>query len=192
MKNGLILVGGGGHCKACIDVIEQDGTYGIAGIIDVPEKLGTEVLGYEVVGTDNDLPRLVKEYDMLITIGQIRNPKNRIRLFENIKGLGGRLPVIVSPLAHVSKHARVGQGTIVMHKAMINAGAAIGDNCIINTMSLIEHDAIVGDHCHVASGALINGNCCLGNEVFVGSNAVLKNGISVPSETIISAGKFVR
>ncbi len=39
-KPNIILIGGGGHCKACIDVIEQENKYTIAGIIDVPEKVG--------------------------------------------------------------------------------------------------------------------------------------------------------
>ncbi len=30
----IILVGGGGHCKSVIDVIEQEAKYKIAGIID--------------------------------------------------------------------------------------------------------------------------------------------------------------
>jgi len=35
MKKELILIGGGGHCTACIDVIEQEGRFAIAGIVDV-------------------------------------------------------------------------------------------------------------------------------------------------------------
>ena len=38
MKEKIILIGGGGHCRACIDVIEQEGRFTIAGIVDVPEK----------------------------------------------------------------------------------------------------------------------------------------------------------
>ena len=39
MKEKIILIGGGGHCRGlCIDVIEQDGRFDIAGIVDVPEK----------------------------------------------------------------------------------------------------------------------------------------------------------
>ena len=40
----IILIGGGGHCKSCIDVIEQAGTFQIAGIVDVPEKLHQKAL----------------------------------------------------------------------------------------------------------------------------------------------------
>ena len=47
MSKQIILVGGGGHCKACIDVIEYEGNYKIAGIVDIPEKLHQKILGYE-------------------------------------------------------------------------------------------------------------------------------------------------
>ena len=59
MKQKIILVGGGGHCKSCIDVIEQDGTFQIAGIVDVPEKLHQKIFNYEIIATDDDLPQLV-------------------------------------------------------------------------------------------------------------------------------------
>ena len=34
----IILVGGGGHCKSCIDVIENENKYKIIGIIDKKKK----------------------------------------------------------------------------------------------------------------------------------------------------------
>ena len=51
-KPEIILIGGNGHCKACINVVEQENKYQIAGIIDVPEKLGQKILGYKVIGND--------------------------------------------------------------------------------------------------------------------------------------------
>ena len=53
--NKIILIGGGGHCKSCIEVIESKGDFVIAGIIDVKEKIGTSLLGYPVIGCDDDL-----------------------------------------------------------------------------------------------------------------------------------------
>ena len=43
--NNIILIGGGGHCRSAIDVIEQDSQFRIVGIIDKPEKLDTAILG---------------------------------------------------------------------------------------------------------------------------------------------------
>ena len=48
------------------------------------------------------------------------------------------LPFIISPTGYVSKHAKIGEGTIVMHNTIVNANARIGKNCIINNKSLIK------------------------------------------------------
>ena len=40
--NNIVLIGGGGHCKSVIDVIEQDGQFNIEGILDrikIPKSL---------------------------------------------------------------------------------------------------------------------------------------------------------
>jgi len=124
MKETIILVGGGGHCKACIDVIEQAGKFQIAGIIDLPEKLHQLVLGHPVIGCDEDLPDLLKTCpNVLITLGQIKSPVQRVALFNSLLQMGAQFPVICSPLGYISPHAQVADGTIVMHHALINAGA---------------------------------------------------------------------
>ena len=87
----IILVGGGGHCKACIDVIELKGIHRIAGIVDVTEKLNRKILGYRVIATDDDIPRLAKEYRyFLVTVGQIKSPERRIRIFKKLKSSSKR------------------------------------------------------------------------------------------------------
>ena len=71
-------------------------------------------------------------------------------------------PCSSRPHAHVSRHATLGAGTIVMHGAVVNAGAVVGRNCIINSQSLVEHDAVIGDHCHIATAAAINSGVRIG------------------------------
>jgi len=189
MKEKIILIGGGGHCKSCIDVIEHEGRFTIAGIVDIPEKMHDRILGCEVIATDNDLPKLSNEYkNFLITVGQIRSPEKRIHLFKTIKELGAKLPVIVSPLAYVSRHAAIAEGTIVMHHALINAGANVGKNCIINTKALIEHDVVIEDHCHIATGAVVNGGVKIGTGTFFGSNAMSREYIEIGENCIIGGG----
>ena len=69
----LYLIGGGGHCKSCIDVIEQTQEYKIEGIFDVKERVGEKVLGYEIIGDDNDIEKYQEDQNyFLITIGQIK------------------------------------------------------------------------------------------------------------------------
>ena len=149
-------------------------------------------MGYPVIGTDDDLPELIKEYkNVLITVGQIQHPDIRIKLYNLIKGIGGKFPVIVSPNAYVSRSALIGEGTIVMHHSVVNAEAVIGANCILNTGALVEHEATVGDHCHISTYAILNGQCKVGSRTFVGSRTVLSNNTDIADDTLISAGSVV-
>jgi sugar O-acyltransferase (sialic acid O-acetyltransferase NeuD family) len=188
----ILLVGAGGHCKACIDVIEQIGEWQIAGIVDRKDSGVAEVLGYPVIGSDDEVPELRKTYDFaFVTVGQLASPVLKIKLFTMLTKLDFKLPGLVSPLAYVSKHASIGEGTIVMHHAIVNVAAKIGDNCIINTKSLIEHDAVIGDHCHISTSAVINGGVTVGDQTFMGSNATTKQYVSISAKSFIKAGVFV-
>lgn len=189
MKEKIILISRGGHCRACIDVIEQEGRFTIAGIVDMPEKKQHNVLGYSVIGSDADLAELIKTFpNVLITLGQIKSPTRRVELFSDLMQMGARFPVIQSPLAYVSPHAHVAEGTIVMHHALINAGARIGRNCIINTKALIEHDAVIEDHCHISTGAIVNGGVKVGSGTFFGSNSMTREYIEIGNNCIIGGG----
>jgi sugar O-acyltransferase (sialic acid O-acetyltransferase NeuD family) len=192
-KPNVILLGAGGHAHACIDVIEQHGHYKIAGLVGMLEDKHTQHLGYPVIATDDELPQLAKDYQYaVIAVGQILSPDCRIRLYQQAASLGFQLPVIVAPTAHVSRHATLGPGTIVMHGAIVNAGARVGDNCIINTRALVEHDATVGDHCHISTGAIVNGGVCIGVGSFVGSGSVIKEGVKLGRGCVVGIGLSVR
>ena len=189
----LLLIGGGGHCKSIIDVIEEEGSFSIAGIIDKSDLLGKTVLGYPIIGSDSDLNQLAKKFTYaLVTVGQIKSPNLRIKLFKKAKELGFILPSIVSPRAYVSKHATIGDGTVVMHYALVNANARIGKNCIINTMSLVEHDSLIGDNCHLSTNTIINGGVVMGQGSFIGSNSTTKEGIKIDENSFIRAGSVVQ
>lgn len=189
----LILLGCGGHAKSCVDVIEAEGKYRILGLIDAPEKDGSSVLGYPVIGHDEMLPEFCgKDVEFLITVGHVRSHEARSRLFARIGELGLKPATIVSPLARVSRYAEIGAGTIVMHYAFVNASARVGANCIINTKALVEHDAEVGDTCHISTAAVVNGAAKIGGGTFVGSNATVANGAVVPPETFVKAGSVVK
>ncbi len=190
-KEDIILIGGGGHCHSVIDVIEQEGKFTIAGIVvnDMPK--GTKVLNYEVIGSDDDLEILFKKYQYaVITVGQIRSNDVRVKLFNKLKKTGYKLPVIISPLAYVSKYATIDEGTVVMHQALINTNVKIGKNCIINTKALLEHDVTVEDHCHISTASVVNGGTKIKRNTFFGSNAVSKEVVEVNG--FIKAGSLAK
>ncbi len=192
-KPGIILIGAGGHANACIDAIEQQGEYQIAGLVGMPEEMNGKQLGYSVIATDADLPRLAKDYRYaVVAVGQISSPDKRIGLYQQAILHGFELPNIIAPTAYVSRQASIGAGTIVMHGAIVNAGSSVGENCIINSRALVEHDATVEDHCHVSTGAILNGNVHVGAGSFVGSGSVIKDGIAIGENCVVGMGLCVR
>ena len=191
-KPKIILIGGGGHCKSCIDVIEQENKFEIEGIIDLPSKLGQNILGYKVIANDDDITKFAEENkNFLITIGHLGETSLRDKIFNLIKNNGGNLPVIISPFAIVSKHSDISEGTIIMHQAIVNSGAIIKENCIINSKALIEHDAIIEDNTHISTSTIINGDCKVGKNCLVGSASVIKHSVSISNDVVIGAGAVV-
>lgn len=189
MKN-LILVGGGGHCKSVIDVAES-ADYNILGILDKPEEVGKNVLGYKIIGTDDDMAKYVDKAEFMITVGFVTNPSIRIKLYKKIQEVGGKLATIISPTALVSPSATIGEGTVVMHKSLICVEAKIGINCIINNMVDVDHGASIGDFTHLSAGVLIAGEAKVGDRCFCGIGSTVQHVTSVASDVILGAASLV-
>ncbi len=191
-KQPIILVGGGGHCRSAIDVIEAENKYRIIGILDIREKIGEKILGHEIIGTDESLSRLmVKCKNYIVTVGQIKSARLRIDLYNKIKRAGGTLPNIISPNAYVSKYAKLGEGNIIMHQSTINANVYIKNNCIINNQALIEHDCKISSHVHISTKSTVNGDCIIDEGSFIGSGSTLIQGIKVAENVVMGAGCIV-
>jgi len=180
MKNDILLLGGGGHCHCVIDIIEKENKFNIAGIIDKKELVGTRVLGYDIIGCDDDLEQLFDKYKYaFITLGHIRSNSLRIKLFNKLKDIGYSIPTIISPLAYISQYASIEEGTVVHHHALVNTNAKIGKNCIINSKALVEHDVVVEDNTHISTSAVINGGVVVKENSFIGSGTIVKEYIEV-------------
>lgn len=192
MRKRILLLGGGGHCASCIEAIESSGEWEIIGIIDTADRLGIKLLGYDVLGTDDDLPSFVRRCDnALVTVGQIKTASVRMRLFASARLAGYCFPQVVARTAVVSRNGTLGFGTIAMHRCVVNAGVRVGVNCIINTGAIVEHDTFVGDNTHISTGAIVNGGCRIGSECLIGSGSVLRNGITLGDGVVIGAGTVV-
>lgn len=191
-KTNLLLIGGGGHCHSVIESIERNDLFTIAAISDIPSKKGAKVLDYRIDFSDEDILQIkFPDLKYLITIGQIKTPLPRIKMFEFLKSHNLPLAVICDPSAVISKRSILGEGTVVLRNCFINTGVSIGVNCIINTSAMVEHDSKIGNHTHISTGAIVNGDCTIGDECFIGSGAIISNGVSVCSNTLVGAGSVV-
>jgi sugar O-acyltransferase (sialic acid O-acetyltransferase NeuD family) len=192
-KEKVIVIGAGGHAQSCIDVIEANGQFKIIGLIGSKEEVGKNILGYSVIGTDEDLPKLASKIkNAVIGVGQIESSDIRRKLFLDLREFGFNLPVVISPKAYISKSAQIGSATVVMHHALVNAGVRIGENCIINSKASIDHNSIIESDCHISTGAIVNGNCLIRRGSFLGSGSVVKQGRIIGENSIIGMLTSVR
>ena len=186
----IILIGAGGHCVSCVDVIELQRKFKIVGLID--NRKEKFLLDYKIIGGDKELKKVSKKIDYaLITVGHIKNSTIRENLFKKALNCGFKFPTIVSPLSHVSKRATIGEGTIVMHGSVVNAGAKIGKNCIINNKALIEHDVVIEDNCHLSTGSTVNGGAIIKKNSFIGNCSVNKQNIKIGKNCFVNANLFI-
>lgn len=184
----ILIIGGGGHAKACIDVIEQENKYHICGIIDknALQNGSTHLLGYPILGSDDDLQTLFSTIQYaFIAIGQIKTPSPRLRIYQKLKRIGYHLPSIISPFAYVARNVTIKEGSIIMHHALINSNASVGKACIINSKALVEHDCKIDDFCHLSTASVVNGSCHIGEGSFLGSNMILAHNTTIPSYSLL-------
>jgi len=191
-KKKIILIGAGSHAFSCIDIIEQNDEYKIDGLIDNNKKLKFE-FNYPLLGADSDLENLTKKYHhAFITVGQLKDPKPRIILYNLLKKLNYVLPFFISHNSYFSSKNEIGESSIIMHGCVINNLVNIGNNNIINSKVLIEHNSTIGDSNHISTGVIVNGNVTIGNNNFIGSGAIIHNNIKIGSNCIIATGLIIK
>ena len=186
----IILIGAGGHAKSCLDVILLTKKFKILGFIDQDKKIN--ILNYKVLGDESYLKKLKNKSCYLhISLGFIKFPLKRIKIFNEFKKLNFKFPQIISPRAHVSKNAKILDGTIVHHNVVINFEAEIGSNNIINTSAIIEHGVKIGNNCHISTRTVINGDVVVQDNTFIGSGAVIRQGVNIGRNCFIGMGQIV-
>ncbi len=192
VKQKIIIIGGGGHAKSIISVIQKTKQYQILGYIN-PENKG-ELLGVKYLGTDHDLPQLIKKTKNLaaaIGIGYVEISERRKEIFTQLKSLGFKLPAIVSPDAIVNGNVMIGDGTIVLDGVVVNVYSRIGEGCIINTNATIEHDCQIGNFVHISPGAVLSGTVKVGDFSMIGAGATVIHSKTIAAKCFIGAGGVV-
>lgn len=189
----LVFLGGGGHCRSCLEVATSAG-FTVAGYLAPEADPDTDRLGCDWLGDDSWLTSSqAHDPDLryLVAVGQTGSAAVRSSLFSSLQQASLPLISLQAATAVLSRHAILGNGNVVMHGAIINAGVTVGDNCIINSMALLEHDVSVGHHCHISTGSRLNGGVVIGDGVFIGSGAILLPGVQIADGVIIGAGSLV-
>lgn len=186
----IILVGYGGHAKSVIDSIEKNKNYNIVGYTDFEEDPHSL---YTYLGRDE----VLREYyekgvrNAFVTVGFMGNSCLRQKLYQQLKEIGYQLPVIIDPSSILAGDVRIGEGTFVGKRCIVNASATIGNMCILNSGSIIEHECDVGDYSHIAVGAVLCGSVTIKPNSLIGAGATVIQTVEVGENSVVGAGAVV-
>ena len=190
----VILIGGGGHAKAIIEIITMRKEYHIVGITDNNSgKKDNSISGIPIIGNDENLQTHFQKgvKQAFITLGSVADTRARIKLYKMLKEIGFELINVIHPSTIIADSLTMGSGNALMAGSIINAHTTLGSNCIINTGAIIEHDCIIEDHVHVATGAKLAGNVKVKEGAHVGIGAIVKQSITIGKRAIVGAGAVV-
>jgi sugar O-acyltransferase (sialic acid O-acetyltransferase NeuD family) len=189
----IIILGGGGHAKGLIEILQGYGSEIIGCIVREPMLEQQEILGAAVLGTDDSIVLNYQSDEIYLVngIGTVGDSQRRQRIFEDFKKIGYSFIDTIHPSAIISPYASLGEGVQILAGAIIQADSVLGDNSILNTNASIDHDCTIGKHVHVSPGAVLCGNVSVGDGSHIGAGAVVIQGIDIGISSVIGAGSVV-
>lgn len=192
MKN-ILIYGASGHAKMIVDVIEKNKSHNIMGFIDTYKPLGYQLNSYKVIGRLEDLKELTKSLNIEGIIIAIGDNFTRQKVFNNIKSILPKVQfeTVVHPTATLAEDINIGEGSVIMAKAVINSGAKVGKFCIINTASTLGHDSVMSDFSSLASGVTVAGTVKIGICSAICLRSIIIQNVEIGNNTVIGAGSLV-
>jgi sugar O-acyltransferase (sialic acid O-acetyltransferase NeuD family) len=192
MKN-IAIIGGGNQAHYTIDIIEKEGKYNIVGIIDSIHEIGSDRFGYKILGRQEDIIKLTKQYQIqggLITVGDnwiryiISNQiLNLIPSFEFVNA--------IHPSVIIGNNVKLGVGITAMAGVIFNPKSKIGDFTFFATGAQIEHDCIISDFASVSAGSVTGGYVKLGKFSALTLGVTVLDRLEIGENTVVGAGSLV-
>ncbi len=190
----LVIYGGGGHAKALIELIQAEGKYKVAGILDDHLPLDSKVLGIPVLGGKSMLARLKAQgiEQVVNAVGGIGDITPRLRIYEAIRAAGLKVATVIHPRAFIEKSAVMEPGQQVFFNAYIGTDVKIGFGCILNTGVILSHDCVLGDYVNVSPGAILAGAVQVGERVLIGMGVTINLGVKIGAGARIGNSAVVK
>ena len=183
---GVVVVGNGGHARACVDAWPTDGPQP-AGYLG-PEP--GDVLSLPHLGDDDALAAL-KADGMDLAFVALGSGAARAAVTARCTAAGMTLVTVVAPNAQVGTTVTLGAGTVVLHRAVLGARVRVGRGTIVNTAASVDHDCVVGDFVHIAPGVNLAGTVTVGDRAMIGIGASVVPGIRIGERATVGAGAVV-
>jgi len=190
-KQGLVLIGAGGHARVVLDIVRQAARYDIIGLLDRNSALhGTSLDGVPVLGGDDRI-EVLRQQGVTHALVAIGDNETRCRLAAGLTARGFSLATAIHPKAIVAPDVSVGAGTVMMAGVVVNPGASIGENAIVNTGATVDHDCTIGACAHIAPGVHLGGGVRVGRLTLVGIGASVIQYKTIGCNVVVGTGAAV-
>ena len=186
MKN-LIIIGAGGYAKSVLDSVDYM-NFRMIGFIDDIKRIGSEHLGYPIIGNTIDCVNKPEDCVYFVAIG---NNRKRKVWFNKLKERQLSLINVIDKSAIVSQYSTIGEGSFIGKLAIVNHGASVGDNCVINTRALLEHGCRIENHVNISTNCTLNGDVVCEEGSFIGSGVVCNGQLTIGEWGLVGSGAVV-
>ena len=149
--------------------------------------------GIPVLGCDDDLESVVKEYNVTYGIIGIGDGYLRGKVEREIlnKNLTFEFVSAIHPSVIIGKNVQLGYGLVIMAGVIINNDSKIGNHCFIATNSSVDHDSCMKNYSGISAGVTIGASVVLGEYGFIGLGASVMSGKKIGSHSVVGAGALV-
>lgn len=186
----LIILGAGGHSRVLLDIAALRG-YSVLGF-SVPHATETEIMGYPVLGTDEDIISRDPSKVLLVNgVGSIASLERRFEVYDRFCKQGFHFATLIHPSAVVAEDAILAEGVQLMAGTVIQPGSSIGENSIVNTKAAIDHDCTIGEHVHICPGVTLSGGVRIGKCSHIGTGAAIIQSLTIGEWSLVGAGSVV-
>jgi sugar O-acyltransferase (sialic acid O-acetyltransferase NeuD family) len=193
VNKNILIIGAGPHAEVVIDIIETENIFNIIGIIDSKKEIGYSLNGYEVIGRQEDIVAICKNFNTKSGIICIGDNWNRKIVSELILSLIPDFDFIttIHPKAIISSRCSIGKGSVIMPGVTININAKIGNFCIINTNSSFEHYCSLGNYSSISAGVTTGGFVNIGILSAIALGVTIFDRINIGDNTVVGSGSLV-
>lgn len=190
----LIIIGASGFGREVAWLVERvnkvSETWNLIGFLDDNKSLqGTDVNGYEVLGTTDDAGRYPDAY-FVCAIGAARIREKIIQKVTEINP-NIKFAILIDPSVVKSDLVEIGEGSIICAHTIITVNIKIGKHVIINLDCTVGHDAVLYDFVTLYPSANISGITEIGPCSELGTGMQIIQGKRIGAYTIVGAGAVV-
>ena len=177
-----------GNAIEALDCLSETDQF-VAFVDDAPQKQGTYVHGYPVLG--RSVLAEFPDVRLLAVPGGPVSFRWRRQIIESLCVSTERYASLIHSSARISGRALIGYNLLVMAGTVVTSNAVIGNHVCILPNSVIHHDVVIESWSVIGANVTIAGNTSIGENCYIASGSSIKDGVSIGDGAMVGLGSNV-